>query len=293
MKKGTEKAKYDEQTIKHEFEEAYKQAWAHWGPFLREARKDHRVVMGDQWSASDKRALKLQARNPLVFNKAKRVIRLVEGYQRKHRLALKVDPVEGSDDKTAEQLTGCLMWVLQYSNAYNIFSDAFSGGSLKTGLNLVNIYMDYTEDPVNGDIRFKRIPYNKILLDPNFTERDLSDCTYLLRREYFARETCMGLLPGREPDIKALKSKGRDNKFAYFSPPTDLRGDAYLRYDEFWVQRYKPINTIIDKQTGAWYQTKKRLTNERIAKLTKLAPQLVFTKGYKPTGIYERVQTSS
>jgi len=235
--------------------------------------------MGDQWSAKDKRKLSQQNRDPLVFNKAKRVVRLVEGFQRKHRLALKVDPVEGSDDKTAEQLTGCLMWVLQYANAYNVLSDTFSGGSLKTGLNLINIYVDYSEDPINGDIKYKRIPYNKFLLDPNFTERDLSDCTYLLRREYFARETCMGLLPGKEKQIMDIAAKGKDNKFSYYAPPTDLRGDNYLRYDEFWVQKYKPIYTLVDRRTGAWDQ--KELTEKRAALLRQLLPGVSIEKGYK------------
>ena len=176
--------------IKSEFEEAYNQAWSYWQSALIEMQKDHRCVMGDQWSTKDKKKLKAEGRDPLVFNKARRVCRLIEGYQRKHRLVLKVDAVEGSDDKTASQLTGCLMWVMQYGNAYNVLSDAFSGGALKTGWNLVHMYVDYSEDPLNGDIKFKRIPYNKFLLDPHFSERDFSDCTYAIQTQYKVNILC-------------------------------------------------------------------------------------------------------
>lgn len=276
-----EKSSYDANTIRKEFDEAYKQASSHWTPFLREAKKDLKMVMGDPWSIKDKRRLRQQDRDPLVFNKALRVCRLIEGYQRKHRLALKVEPIEGSDDRTASQLTGILMWVMQYANAYNVLSDTFAGGPLKTGANLVNIYMDYGDDPVNGDIRLKRIPYNAFLLDPFFTERDLSDCTFLLRREYFSKDTLKALLPSKAKEIDRLSVKGRDDKFAYFTPPVDLMGGQFLRYSEFWVRNYAPITTIVDPKTGAWSYTKR--TAQAIEKLQKAFPYLRVIKGYKRT----------
>lgn len=276
-----EKTNFDGNTIKKEFNEAYKQAHQHWTPFLREAKRDLKMVMGDPWSVKDKRRLRKQDRDPLVFNKAQRICRLVEGYQRKHRLALKVEPIEGTDDNTANQLTGILMWVMQYANAYNVLSDAFAGGSLKTGMNLVNIYMDYTDDPVNGDIKFKRIPYNAFLIDPFSTERDLSDCTFLLRREYFSKKTLKALIPNRADLIDKLRVQGRDDKFEYFTPPVDLLGGQFLRYSEFWVRQYQPIKTIVDPKTGAWGHTTKG--EKFVKRLLTAYPNLKVLDGYKRT----------
>lgn len=272
----------NEQIVKSEFDEAYKQGWSYWGAYLREAKKDLKMVMGAQWEPKVKTALKKQGRAAHVFNKTRRVIRLLEGYQRKHRLALKVDPIETGDDETASQLTGCLMWTMQYNNGYNVLSDAFSGGALKTGINLVNLYIDYFDDPLNGDIKLKRIPYNKFVLDPNFTERDLSDCTYLLRREYFDKSVMLAMMPkDRRKSIKDMHPKGVDDKYSYYRPPTNLAGDQYYRYDEMVVRKYNPIKILADPKTGAFSNFTG--TKEQLKEIMQKMPFLQVTDGYKRT----------
>ena len=271
-----------DQNIKQEFNEAYKQAYQHWGTFLKEAAQDLKMVLGDPWSAADKKALRTQHRAPMTFNKALRVCRLISGYQRKHRLVLKVDPIEGSDDATANQLTGVLMWVLQYGNAYHVLSEAFDFGALKSGINLVHPYVDHTEDPVSGDIQFARIPYNKCMLDPLFTKRDLSDCTFLLRRDYFPKDTVKALLPKHAAEIEKLTIGGRDEKYTYFHPPSDLLGGKFMRYDEFWVRTYKPIKTLVDPRTGQWTRIPKP-TDRKVALLKKIYPKGIITDGYQRT----------
>ncbi|MBI9073788.1 MAG: hypothetical protein JEZ02_00155 [Desulfatibacillum sp.] len=238
--------------IKKDFAQAYERAHAYWAPFLSEAKTDLSVMLGDQWDASAKKYLEKQRRSALVFNKVRRVVKLIEGYQRKNRLALKVDPVEGSDQTTATQLSALCQWQMQSCNAYHIMSDAFAGGALKTGINLVNLYVDYSHDPLNGDIKIKRVPYNRFLLDPAFSERDLSDCGYICRRELLSKDAIRAILPASKRHMMdKLKPKGvADGKYEYGALARGSAGDNLFRYDEFWTRTHKPLTILLDPSTG-------------------------------------------
>ena len=78
--------------IKKDRDTAYHEASGHWGQFLAEAKKDLECHLGKQWDASDESYLKGQGREALVFNKVRRVNKLLTGYQRKNRLSLKIEP---------------------------------------------------------------------------------------------------------------------------------------------------------------------------------------------------------
>jgi len=287
---------------KDEWNECYNEASAYWAPFLTEAELDLRAHMGDPWSSADKIWLKTQGREAKVFNKIQRVNRLISGFQRKNRLSMKIGPVEDSDEKTASQLSGIIQHIMN-NKAYHTMSEAFEGGTLKTGINLINIYLDTSEDMIDGDIRLKRIPYNKFLLSPYFSERDLSDCSYLLRREYLSQNEVKVLLPMKMKEIEQLGASG-DNKFSFFAPPTQNSRGSLLAYDEFWQLDYKEVKQIIDPVSGAvseWRGTKEQLKEvqidfpkakvvplmKRTVHLTILVNGEVFWSGDDPNGIGE------
>lgn len=251
-----------EKDTRQDFNEAYRIAVQYWAPFWSQAKKDLEFYLGDQWSAADKNYLYQQRRQALVFNKMRRVIHMVTGYQRKHRLALTIEPIEGSDELTAHQLGATCMWTMQYLNGYNVMSDCFEQGTLKTGINLFAMYIDYSEDPVNGDIRFRRLPYNSFLLDPSFSERDLSDCGWLTTRQYLSRDIVKILVPGQAREIEKIRSGGRDNKYSYLPMRKDMFGKDLLAYDQFWIRKSEQATMLIDKRTGdtrIWKSDTRRL----------------------------------
>jgi hypothetical protein len=237
--------------IIREFDTYYNEAYYAWDPFFPEAERDLKFFLGDQWDEREKRQLFQEGRSTFVFNRVRRNINMVTGYQRKHRLSSVVAPIEDSDQKTADQLSQLLLYSMQYADGYQCISDCF-GGALKTGWNLMSIWMDYRDDPINGDIKLSREPYNGFILDPYLTKTDLSDCGYILRRKYLNVDHVASLLPGQEKEVYALYRMGweRDDKFTWLPYQRQPNGQELMAYNEMFMQKWKNVPMLVDMETG-------------------------------------------
>lgn len=243
------------------FHEAYNQASEKWQPYWKEAKKDLEFKMGKQWSDADEAILQAQSRDALVFNRIRRTLHVISGYERKNRLSLKVEPIAG-DAKTANILSGCVQWQMTYENGYLVSSKAFENGTCTTGLNFVEFYLDYSKDPLNGDIKFRRVAHNELLLDPFFKEQDLSDCQYILRRRWLTTDQAKQLIPEKAKSIEQLKPKGRDNKFPEAPPAKDYTGRQRLKLDQFFRMestKFKHVLNMLTGQLTRWEKTTKEL----------------------------------
>ncbi len=237
------------------YNERYNQFIVIWDKWVKKADNDLAFSLGDQWSASEKGYLKNKRRNALVFNKLKRILKIVSGYQRKNRLSYKVDPNEGSDTNDASIWSQVLQDVMRRSRGYNVMSDAFEQGALKTGLNLVEPWLDYSTDPLNGEIKYTRIPHNRCLLHPSFTKRDLSDCPEVLRREWVSKSAAKVIAPSFAKEIDKFKTRpAQDNKYITSSFNENLLHSDLLRYDEHWVRVFKPVTVFFDTTNGRMFR---------------------------------------
>ena len=269
----------DKDIIK-EYDELYKQGEAEWNPFLCEAYKDTSVMLGNQWSDKDKKYLAQQGRNAYVFNKTRIIINQISGYQKRNRLASICQPREYQDYPSSDFITDLLMYIIERNSGYKIISEAFEG-ALVTGLNLLCLWMDYSKDPVNGEIKISREPYNSFLLDPQFTKLDLSDCGYVMRRRFVDKDTAKMLLPTMSSYIENLNVGKSDGKFNYMNYAKRDGNSGLLRYDEFWRRTTKKAHMIIDNRTGQteiWKGAK--------SELHELKREFPFIKSkviYKPT----------
>lgn len=244
-----------DQNIIRDFDEFYNEAYYAWDAFYPEAERDLRFYLGDQWDESEKRQLFQEGRNAFVFNRVRRNINMITGYQRKHRLSSVVNPIESSDQSTADQLSQLLLYVMNYADGYRTISDCF-GGAVKTGWNLMSIWMDYRDDPINGDIRFGRDPYNGFICDPYFTKLDFSDCNGIARRKYLGPEQVSSLLPGMENEIYDIYRVGweRDDKFTWLPYQRQPNGEDLMAYNEFFRQKWKMVPMIVDMETGEYME---------------------------------------
>jgi len=235
-----------------DFNTAYREASTKWEPWWKEAKRDTEYYLGKQWSKKDRAYLEAQDRDPEVYNRLKLIIKRITGYQRKNRLSMKVEATTGSD-----QTAALLSIVLQYEmnqpgvgSGYMLMSNAFKWGALISGWNDIEVYMDYFRDPVSGDVRFRRRPYNAMLRDPSLTEQDLSDCRFILDRIWVTKDDAKLILPGHRNTITAMMPKGPDGKFPHAAKEKDFRGKPLLRLDRFYRQDSKKVYSLMNKLNG-------------------------------------------
>jgi hypothetical protein len=237
--------------IKKDYEECYAAGSQHWGPAWEEMKTDLKFRQGDQWKSKDKRYLESQDREAMVFNKTHRIVNVVAGYEQKNLLALKIDPFEGGDETTANQFSAIVLNNMMYGGGYMAMSGAFEFGAVTTGMNLVEPWIDRSDDILNGDIRFRRLPYNRFILDPTFNDRDLDrDCGFVITRDYFNKDQCKALMPDRYDDIQSIKGSGNDGKFGQFYPQKGKNNEYNLKYDRFYTQVNRPYTVLADMKTG-------------------------------------------
>jgi hypothetical protein len=123
---------------------------------------------------------------------------------------------------------------------------------LISGWNLLSIWKDYREDPLNGDIRYSRIPYNGFICDPYFSKKDFSDASYILRRNYISLEQAKSLIPGHDKELETLHQIGweRDDKFTWLPYQQQPNGQRMMAYNEYWEQGWEKNKYIYNVMTG-------------------------------------------
>jgi hypothetical protein len=216
-----------------------------------EADVDARFVAGDQMLLN--RILggfsTPQARQ-FTFNLCQRIVNMVGGYQRRNRKVTICDPYENSAQEGSDEMADVLMWAHQKADAYSILSDAFQNGGLVTGLNLIGVWNDFSEDPISGDLRLENYAYNSFIMDPFFRSKRLEDCSYIWTRKWVTKNQAMMLLPGREKEIDGLTTSGiRDNKFYFMPENYNYAAKSLLPYDEFHYLDERKQTIIVDVET--------------------------------------------
>lgn len=241
----------DNKEVIQKYDTLYNNAYYVLNPFYERADRSLRFFLGDQWDENEKKKLFDDGRSTFVFNRIKPVINFLTGYQRQHRNASVVVPVNAEDQLVADQLTKVVFHIMKFSDGYRYISDAFSG-AIKTGWNLLSIWMDYRNDPVNGDIRISREPYNGWICDPYFTQLDFSDCQYILRRKYLSHQQVSSLLPGHEKEIEQIYRIGweRDNKFTWLPYQRQPNGENLMAYNEMYEVNWENVEVVLDQETG-------------------------------------------
>jgi hypothetical protein len=221
--------------------------------FQTEATTDTRFMAGDQSVWNDIYGnLPINRRKQFNFNRIRRVVNMIEGYQRRNRKSTVVIPVENADDMTADQFTRILMWANQQEGVLETISDAFHG-ALISGMNLLEVTLDYRTDPVSGDFKISSCPYNSFVIDPYFRKQDLSDCNGIWKRSYVTKREAMSLMPDFADRISTMQGQvggSQDGKFYFLPQAYNWGPKRYLTYDEFYYRDYRKQKMLMDTQTG-------------------------------------------
>jgi hypothetical protein len=222
--------------------------------FWGEADTDTRFYQGDQTLWNDLYGnLPANRRRQFSFNRIRRIINMISGHQRRNRKSIIVSPIENGDAETADQMTKVLMWLNQKEDILETLSDSFEG-ALITGMNLLQVWVDYREDTISGNIKVDNCSYNSFLIDPYFRKADLSDCNAIWKRSFLTKREVVSLLPDRAEEVLGLigldSGTGRDGKFQFMPESYNYGLKNLLTYDEYYYRDMRTQRMLIDTNTG-------------------------------------------
>ena len=251
--------------------------------FWTEADTDTRFEAGDQTLWTELYGtIPFSQRKQFNFNRIRRVVNMINGHQRRYRKSTIVTPVENGDEVTADQFTKIMYWLNNQEGILNTISDAFQG-ALVTGMNLLQVWVDYRTDPVSGDIKVDNCNYNSFLLDPYFKKTNLSDCNGAWKRSFLTKRECASLLPDRADDIMGLQSsRGQDGKFEFMPENVNRSTNNLLNYDEFYYRDYRTQRMLVDTQTGESMEWKSN-NEDSLREFLRLYPQITIIDQEIPT----------
>jgi hypothetical protein len=251
-----------------------------------EADTDLRFYLNDQTIWTDYYGnLPANRRRQFNFNKIRRVVDMISGHQRRNRKSIIAVPIENGDQVTADQFSKVLMHITRNGNVLETVSETFQN-ALITGMNLLEVWMDYRTDPVSGTIRVDNCNYNDFLIDPYFRKLDLSDCKGLWRRKFLSKRECISLLPDHMDEILGLigndYGNGRDGKFQFQTEAYNYGLKNLLTYDTFYYRTYRTQKILIDTETGEMMEWKQK-DEEKLKQFLQTYPQITVSENEIPS----------
>ena len=221
--------------------------------FWVEADTDTRVYSNDQSMWNDMYGnLPVTRRQQFSFNRIRSIVEVTSGYQSRNRKSTIVVPIENGDATTADQFTKILMHINQQEGVLDTITESFRG-ALVTGMNFLQMWIDYRNDPVSGEIKVDNCSYNSFLVDPYFRKADLSDCNFMWKRSFLTKREIISLLPDKYEEILGLSgidSPGRDAKFQFIPETYNYGMKNLLTYDEYYYRDYRKQKLLVDTQNG-------------------------------------------
>lgn len=232
--------------MSHYYNSAYPANAAFW----QQGSIDKRFKAGDQslWSMIYGDNQYYQSRR-YFFNLIRRLCNMMCGYQRRNRKSTITMPLNDTD-KLADDYNKVLKWCEDRDNFQEYLSQTFEG-AVDTGCSLLHMYLDYTRDPVSGDLCTDQVSYNNFLIDPYWRKLDFSDCNFIWRRRWVSKNVAKNLLPDKAEEIDKLRPSGaKDGKFPLQAELLNLDTNKLFSYDEFHYRSSRKATMIIDPMTG-------------------------------------------
>ena len=280
---------YDERDkgMKARMEASYAEAITINLSFWQEADLDTRFECSDQTIYNQLYGnLPTNRRRQFSFNRIRRVINMISGHQRRNRKSIIAVPYENGDAETADQFSKILMWECKQNGILETISESFHG-SLVTGMNLMQLWVDYRSDPISGCLRVDNNAYNAFLIDPYFRKPDLSDCNFVWTRKFVTKREVISLLPDYADEVLSLSGNsysgmGYDGKFPFLPESYNYGMKNLLSYDEYYYRDYRTQKMLADSQTGETMEWKGQ-DDEKLKLFLQTYPQVTVIEAEVPT----------
>ncbi len=265
-----------------EFGDSYRLSTQQLAQFYEKASNNLAFYAGDQFSQQEREYLASQRRNVLTFNKVRKIVNLLSGYQRQNRQAFSVRARSEEGYQAASQLSRALQRLMLDEDGYAELSHIFTQ-VLKTGFNIISIWQDFSEDPISGDLRLSYVPWNSFFIDPSFSRIDLRDCAYMGRRAWVTRPEAKNIFPWDHKMIDELPTSGRDSLFPYLTTSRDMWRHDLHKVDEFWTMDHKQVRLLVDPKTGQFNEWPEDADEQRLNLIMEKMPHLQVREQNKQT----------
>jgi len=244
--------------IRHKIEGSYNANQSIWQVYWNEATLDVALEAGitDLQAGTNSTFFNNNNRGQFYFNHVRPLGLQLKGYQQKNRKSSVVIPGENGDQETADQWSKIMLNIYKKENVYSTISEAFHQGSFMTGMNLLQVYVDWSTDPVNGDIKVENLAYNRFFIDPYYRDKIyLSDCSFIWKRSYVTHSEAAALMPEHYEKIMSIPGNpagagSRDGRFQWLPEAYGQSQKNVVSYDEYYYRDYREQILLIDKETG-------------------------------------------
>lgn len=188
------------------------------------------------------------------FNLIAQPVNMVTGYQRQHRKSITYLPIEGSKQEYADDLTKLVTYANNYNGILEKFSQACEQSTI-AGMVLIQPYLDYTQDPINGQMDLKVWSYNSFMMDPYFRHTgDMSDCNFVWCQQYVSKAEAIEKFPHQADLIRTMSGYGnRYGKFYFLPENYNLARNDLLVLSHVWYKSKRKKKMLYNHNDGMAY----------------------------------------
>ncbi|MBM4104630.1 MAG: hypothetical protein FJ263_11415 [Planctomycetes bacterium] len=229
-----------------------KEYWKHADEGLRDEfarmQKGFAFYVGDQWDAADLEKLYVEKRPALTINLILPIINLICGIQRQGRQDITVVARKGGLITLAAVFTQILRHCMDMTDADYETADCFLDGVIGNK-GWLNLGVDFTEDPVFGDLAVCKVSPFDMREDPDAKEYDLNKSgKFVIKDSWMDKEALLLNFPEKESD---LSNGGLELNPASDDVTGDAeRGKLRWRVRECWHKTFEKRIILINTATG-------------------------------------------
>jgi hypothetical protein len=181
----------------------FKRAYAAKRKLLEREQEDFRFALGEQWSAEDKAKLEEAGFKPFTDNRIQPNLFLLTGLERQNRTDFKAFPEGDEDSLKADIATALFKHANKKSGFQYKSSDQFKDG-ITCGESHLELYLDYTENLINGKPCWNKVDGSMLFPDPEFREYDFSDARFVFKVTLdLSLEDLVRLYPEKEQVLRS------------------------------------------------------------------------------------------
>lgn len=259
-------------------ERFWKTATGGWDDWRKRANTAYDFYRGKQWESDVVEKLDREKRPHLTLNKIKPILRILSGWQRQNRQDLKVLARRGGVGPLAEVFTELLKYFYDQSHADWENSMIFFDGAV-CGKGWIALDIDYTKDPLNGELLLRRERPTMVYEDPNAQRYDLSDAKFIIRTRWADKEKIEQEFPKAKKDIGSLAAIDATERepiaavgtedYQQTGEAKDLEKYRYLVKEYYW-REYVKERIVVNMKTLNFVEAK--INDERAQKLVNTVP---------------------